>query len=184
MTKLIPTDNEAYRTRCFANISSISFKHNFFKKHIFPINYPRIEQTRSLPSPNKIFQSHNSKEMKSLTRLRLGQSQFRECKFKHSFQDTLNPLFSYGLDIETTSHYFLYCLLFHAQPSTLLNKINEIFDKSDSVVTCILLYGNKSFVDEVTLLILNATIDFVLSTNRFDEPLYPPWIHGCFSFYS
>ena len=36
----------------------------------------------------------------------------------------------------------------------------------------ILLYGNKSFKDEVNLLILNATIDFVLSTNRFDEPLY------------
>ena len=44
--------------------------------------------------------------------------------------------------------------------------------KSDSVLTRILLYGNESFKDEVNLQILNATIDFVLSTNRFDEPLY------------
>ena len=43
---------------------------------------------------------------------------------------------------------------------------------SDSVVTRILLYGNEAFRDEVSLLILNATIDFVLPTNKFDEPLY------------
>ena len=58
----------------------------------------------------------------------------------------------------------------------MLNNNNEIdstiFNKSDLVVTRILLYGNESFKDEVNLLILNATIDFVLSTNRFDEPLY------------
>ena len=51
-------------------------------------------------------------------------------------------------------------------------------------MTRILLYGNESFKDEVNLLILNATIDFVLFTNRFVEPLYFRWIHRCFSFYS
>ena len=59
---------------------------------------------------------------------------------------------------------------------TLLNNINEIdstiFNKRESVVTRILLYGEESFKDEVNLLILNASIDFVLSTNRLDEPLY------------
>ena len=72
--------------------------------------------------------------------------------------------------------YFEILEIFHAERSTFLNNINEIdstiFNKSDSVVTRILLYGNESFKDEVNLLILNATIDFVLSTNRFDEPLY------------
>ena len=113
-------------------------------------------------------------------------SHLREHKFKHSFQDTLKTLCSCGVDIENTSHYFLQCPLFHAEWSSLLNNINEIhstiFKKSDSVVTRILLYGNKSFKDEVKLLILNATIDFVLSTNRFDEPLYLLWIQGWFSF--
>ena len=108
--------------------------------------------------------------------------------FKHSFQDTLNPLCSCGLDIETTSHYFLHCPFFHAKRSTLLNNINSIdstiFNKSDSIVTRILLYGNVSFKDDIYLLILNATIDFCLYTNRFGEPLYPLWIQGCFSFYS
>ena len=66
--------------------------------------------------------------------------------------------------------------MFHAERSTLLNNINEIdsktFNKSDSVVIRILLYAKESFKDEVNLLILNATIDFVLSTDRFAEPPY------------
>ena len=57
-----------------------------------------------------------------------------------------------------------------------MNNINEIdttiLNKSKSVVTCILLYGGESLKDEVNLLILNATIDFVLSASRFDEPFY------------
>ena len=105
------------------------------------------------PSPNKIFQCNNPKGIKLVTRLRLGLSHLREHKFKHSFQDTLNPFCSCGVDIETTSHYFLHCLLFHAERSSLLNNIDEIdstiFNKSDSVVTRILLYGNESFKDEV-----------------------------------
>ena len=66
--------------------------------------------------------------------------------------------------------------LFQAERSTPLNNINEIdstiFNKSESVETRILLYSNESFKDDVNVLILNATIDFVLSTNRFDEPFY------------
>ena len=195
LTELIPTRNEAYQTRHLANIPSLSFKHNFFKNTFFPSTIlewnkldPSLRNSTSYnvfknsilkfirPSPNKIFRCHNPKGIKLLTRLRLGLSHLREHKFKHSFQDTLNPLCSCGVDIETTSHYFLHCPLFHAERSSLLNNINEIdrtiFNKSDSVVTRILLYGNESFKDEVKLLILNATIDSVLSTNRFDESLY------------
>ena len=128
------------------------------------------------PSPNKIFHCHNPKRIKLVKRLRLGLSHLRKHNFKHSFQDTLNPLCSCGLNIETTSHYFLQCPWFHTEQFTLLNNMKEINStiskKSQSVVTRILLYDNKSFKDEVNSLILNATTDFVLSTNRFDEPLY------------
>ena len=128
------------------------------------------------PSRNKIFQCHNPKGTKLVTRLTLGLSHLREHKFKYSFQHTLNPLCSGGHDIETTSHYFLHSPLFYAEQSTLLNNINEIdstiLNKSESVVTCILLHGDESFKDEVNLLILNATIDYVLFTNRFTEARY------------
>ena len=55
--------------------------------------------------------------------------------------------------------------MFHAGRSTLLKNINEIdsiiLNKSEPVVIRILLYGDKSFKDEVNLLTLNAAIDFV-----------------------
>ena len=107
--------------------------------------------------------------------------------FNHCIDNASNCI-DCGLDIETTSHYFPNCPLFHVEQSTFLNNINKInstiFNKSESVVTRIVLYGDESFKYEVNLLILNATIDFVLSTNRFDEPVYLLSIHECFSFNS
>ena len=50
LNELIPTPNEAYQTRQVASVPFLSFKHIFFKKSIFPINYLRMEQTRSIPS--------------------------------------------------------------------------------------------------------------------------------------
>ena len=44
-----------------------------------------------------------------------------------------------------------------------------MWSKFESFVIWILLYGDESFKDEVNLLILNATIDYALSTNRFDD---------------
>ena len=145
LTELILARNEAYQTRHFANIPSLSFKHNFFKNTFFPSTIlewnkldPSLRNSASYnvfknsilkfirPSPNKIFQCHNPKGIKLVTRLRLGLSHLRKHKFKYSFQDTLNPPCRCGLDIENTSHYFLHCPLFHAERSALLNNINEI----------------------------------------------------------
>ena len=42
--------------------------------------------------------------IKLLVRLRLDFSHLREHKFRHNFHDTLNPLCSYSLEPETTSH--------------------------------------------------------------------------------
>ena len=120
---------------------------------------------------------------KLVTRLRLGLSHLREHKFEHSFQGTLNPLCTCGLDIETTSHYFLHWPLFHAEWSTLLNNINEndstIFNKSELVVTRILLHSDEFFQGWSKFAYLKCNYS-VLSTNKFDQPLYLLWIHGCF----
>ena len=138
------------------------------------------------PSPNKIFQRHNPKGIKLVTRLRL--DLFKSISLTTASKMLWIIFVAVTLDIETASHYFLHCLLFYAERSTLLKNINEIDStiliKSESVITRILLYGDESFKDEVNLLILNAMINFVLSTNRIDEPLHLLWIHGRFSFYS
>ena len=78
------------------------------------------------------FICHNPKGIKSLKRLRFGLSHLCEHKFKHSFQDTLNPICNCGEDIETKSHYLLHCPDCLQERKTLLNTIScivpNIFD--------------------------------------------------------
>ena len=71
-----------------------------FKKNIFKF-IP--------PSSNSIFNCHSPNRIKLIARLRLGLSHLCEHKFRHNFQDTLNPICSCGDDIETTIHYLLHC---------------------------------------------------------------------------
>ena len=64
------------------------------------------------PSQNSIFNCHNLKALKFVTRLRLGLSHLGYHKFKHNFQDSLNAFCNCGLNTESTSHYLLHYLLF------------------------------------------------------------------------
>ena len=61
------------------------------------------------PSPRTTYTCFNKKGIKHITRLRLGLSHPCDCKFKHGFLGSLNPICSCGLDIETTCHYLLHC---------------------------------------------------------------------------
>ena len=83
------------------------------------------------------------------TRLRLGVSHLRNYKFKHSFQDLLNPICNYGSDIETTTHYLLHCPLFSDERLILTNNIrnidNNILNLNDFRFSELLLFGNYSF---------------------------------------
>ena len=56
---------------------------SIFKKNL--LNFIR-------PCANSIFNIHNPYGIKLLTRLRLGLSHLRDHRFRHCFQDTLNPL--------------------------------------------------------------------------------------------
>ena len=73
---------------------------NIFKKSI--LKFIR-------PSGNSGFDCHNPKGIKFITRLRLGLSHLRQTKFKHSFQDSLNPFCRCDLDIESTARLLLHC---------------------------------------------------------------------------
>ena len=81
------------------------------------------------PKANCDFNSNSSKGLTFLTRLRLGLSHLRKHKFKYSFQDSINPLCSCSLDVESTIHYILHCPLFTIQRYTLLNTISQIDKK-------------------------------------------------------
>ena len=125
---------------------------------------------------NGVFNCHNCKGIKYLTRLRLGLSHLREHKFKHSFQDTLNSFCSCGLDVETNTHFFLYCPLFTNQRRTLLSTVNDIdsslTNTNDSILTYILLFGKASLDTSTNTLLLNATMNYIISTNIFEGSIF------------
>ena len=140
---------------------------NIFKKSI--LKFIR-------PSANSLFNCHNPKGIKFITRLRLGLSHLREHKFKHSFQDSLNPFCSCGLDIESTAHFLLHCPTYIIERRTLLSTLvnidNNLLDLCEPVLIRTLLFGSNSFDTDANTNVLNATIEYILSTKRFDEPLF------------
>ena len=133
-----------YNTRNTNNIPLFKVKHNFFQNSFFPsavIKWNKLDinicNSESLnifkktllnfihPSGSTVFNCHNPKGVKLLTRSRLGLSHLREHKFKHSFQDSLNPICSCGNDTETSAHLLLHCPNFSNERSTLLNIIGS-----------------------------------------------------------
>ena len=125
------------------------------------------------PSPSNVFNCNNYKGIRLITRLRVGMSHLREHKFKHNFQDCLNPVCSCGLDIESTS-YFLHCPTINDERYTLLSTLNntdcKLLELAKSSLSQTLLYGNTSFAKKKTRH-LNATIEYIFSTERFEKPL-------------
>ena len=115
-------------------------------------------------------------QSKLITRLTLGLSHLREHKFKHSFQDTLNPLCNCGQDIESTTHFFLHCHFFVNERRTLLSTIrslnSKLLDFTNYDLTQTLLFGNSSQTSRINFKIIKAPIDYILSSKRFDEPLF------------
>ena len=73
-------------------------------------------------------------------------------------------------------HFFLHCHNFTILRQTLLNNINnidnKILRKSDFSVTQTLLFGNQNLSEISNALILNATIEYILATERFSEELF------------
>ena len=193
--KLIPSRIASYATRNMDNIPLFKTRHSFLKNSFFPstiIEWNNLDHNirnsssfnifrRSIlkfirPSANSFFNCHNPKGIKFITRLRLGLSHLREHKFKHSFQDSLNPFCSCGLDIESTGHYLLHCPTYITERPTLLSTIentdNNLLDVCEPVLIKTLLFGSNLFDSNANTNVLNATIEYVLSTKRFEEPLF------------
>ena len=128
------------------------------------------------PPPNSDFNCRNCKGIEYLTRLRLGLSHLYEHKFKQSFQDTLNPFCSCGLDVEVNTHFFLYYHLFSNQGCTLLSTVNDIdsflTNTDDITLIDILLFGKASLAITANTLILNTTMNYIISTNRSEISLF------------
>ena len=110
-----------------------------------------------------------------MTRFCLGLSRLREHKFNYNFQNCINPLCSCGMDIESTSHFFLYCPLFDDKTITLLSTLIKIdcklIETDESLLIETLLFGNTLFdlIKKTPLFFLNASIDYILSTKSLKK---------------
>ena len=193
--EVIPTAKRAYIARNNDKLPHFKVKHTYFKNSFFSstvIEWNKLDldirnsvnlisfKSKVLkfirPSENSIFLCNNPKGIQLLTRLRLGLSHLREHKFKHNFQDTLNSICNCGEDIETSCHYLLHCSLYTNERLALLNIIQgidkSILELTDSHIVEVLLYGRKLLDISSNTNILNATIDFLLETKRFEERLF------------
>ena len=187
--------HSSHTSRNIHSIPFLSVRHSFFKNSFFPSTIsewnkldPAIGNSENLsifrknvlyfirPAPNSIYNCHNPKGVKLITWLRLGLSHLREHKFKHNLQDLINPLCNFGHNIESTTHYLLHCPLFVNERSTFFSTLSSLdctlLDNTDSSLTQTLLFGNTSFKSNKNLKILIATIDYILSTKRFEEPIF------------
>ena len=99
------------------------------------------------PQKRSIFNINDPNGLRLLTRLRVNLSHLRDHKFKHNFLDTINPLCSCSLEVESTNHYLLRCPFFTSIRKTLLDsitiKIGSLANFSDDELVNLILYGNK-----------------------------------------
>ena len=128
---IIPTTNTYHTFRNSDKISYFKTKHNCFKNSFFSsviIEWnkldPSLRRCDSYNvfrnnilkfirlSSNLFFNCYNPIGIKYITQIPLGLSHLREHKFKHSFQDTLNPICSCGNDVESATHFFLHCPMY------------------------------------------------------------------------
>ena len=192
---LRPNFNRVHNTRLRYNIPPIKVRHDYFINSFFHSAITewnkldlKIRNSASFntfkkrllnfirPCANSIFDIHNPLGIKLLTRLRLGLSHLHEHKFRHCFQDTLNPLCECGKDIESTMYFFLHCTNFLIPRQTLFRKIRNIEDsilsQSETQLTQTLLYGNQNYHASINRPIIISTIEYLISIERFKRLLF------------
>ena len=75
---------------------------------------------------NALYNVHDPIGVKLLSRLRLQFTHLNEHKFRHGFNDTVNPMCPCGTDVETTEHFLLRCHCFSTQKSELFDYLYRL----------------------------------------------------------
>ena len=194
LLQLIPTNNHSYTLRKPLNIPHYYCRTDTSKNSFFPnvINeWNKLDEkikgatsfslfTASLlkmgrPYANSTYTIHNPDGKSLLTRLRLGLSHLNEHKFRHNFADCVNPLWSCSIEPETTLHFFLHCHNFLNIRRKLFDKIKlldeTLLQLKDQSLLTVLLFGSKIYNEQVNVQILNASIDYIIDSDRFTGSL-------------
>ena len=160
----IPKCNQTIRTRyshipifhCRADCCKYSFFPSTLKdwfnldiniRNSESIRFSKVDYCRLFVQYKSVFNIFDPKGLILLTRLRLGFSHLNEHRFRHNFENCINPLCSCSLVTEDTLHYLLHCHHFSQYCLDLMNSVNSVIvnfeslpdnDKKD-----ILLYGDS-----------------------------------------
>ena len=89
---------------------------NVFKKVILKFVRPEL---------NQVFNVDSSEWLKFLTIIRLALSHLAGHKFRHNFQDCVNPICSCGQEIDTSTHFLLHCSNYHYARRSLFERVNK-----------------------------------------------------------
>ena len=88
----------------------------------------------------------------------------------------MNRFCSCGLDVKQICFFSRYCPLFSNQRCALLSTANDIDSSSintdDTTSTHFLLFGKASLEITANTLTLNATMNYIKTTNRFEVSLF------------
>ena len=124
---------------------------------------------------NSTYRIHSPVGISLLTRLRLGLIHLNEHKFRHNFADCVNPLCSCSIKPETTLHFFLHCRNFLKIRRKLFDKIKlldeTLLQLNDEILLTVLLFGSKTYNEQVNVQILNASVDYIIDSDRFTGSL-------------
>ena len=108
--------------------------------------------------------------------MRLGLSHPNEHRFKHGFNDTINPTCICGGDTESINHFFLHCPEYCKARQTFFDNIESIdkmlLSQNESSLTHLLLNGDPKRNSSVNAFILNAAVEFILCSRRFSGSLF------------
>ena len=194
LTNMIPKDQQTIVTRN-SNIPTFYCRTDCFKCSFFPSTLKdwfnldaSIRNSESIaifksrllslirPFQSNVYNIFDPIGLKLLTRLRLGFSHLNEQKFRHDFQECLNPLCLCNFEIDDTTHYLLRCQYFSEHCINLINSVNSVFDNfesfSDNNKRDILLYGDRRFDTNKNKIVLESTITYIKNTDRFSGSLF------------
>ena len=172
------------------NISLFNVKHEYLQNSFFPStviewnkldnNIWNLESASAFkkqfynfirPSPSSMFNGHNPDGIKLLARLLVGLSHLCEQKFRHNFQDSPDPFCNCVWNIEATIYFFLHCWNYSNQRKTLFDKISNVkrslLNQKYATVVETFLFGLSGLNDRENVLIIESTIDCIVTSERF-----------------
>ena len=196
LTELLPIMKiSCYSLRLNRAPTVPNFRTERFKSTFFPSCYsiwnqldPNIQNSSSIvvfkrallsfirPKPANVYRIHHPRGRKLLTRLRLGLSHLREHKFRHNFNDTIDPFCLCGTNnLETSEHFLLHCPTYACLRRKLFDNLHNnnilLLPLEKSIIVQILLHGSDNYNTSMNKIIISTVIDFIIQSKRFDDPL-------------